>query len=284
MEQERNDREKRDADYRQRADSERWELLDNIQSMVEPVMALLGVVFVALLFVDLSGVVQGTGWSPAVSRAQTAIWVIFIVEFAARLFIAPSKLTFLRTNWFSALSLALPFLRPCRALRLLRTARAARSLSLVRLLGGLNRGMRVLRRAFGGHVFAYVLGLTIVVALGGAVGVWYFDRDRPDSPIQSFGDALWWSTALVTTINNEKFAVSTEARVLAILIRVFAISVFGFITARFATYLIGEAAEESGETENTSTDVAALRHEIALLRAELAEHRTGPPVSHIADR
>jgi voltage-gated potassium channel len=144
--------------------------------------------------------------------------------------------------------------------------------------------MRVLRRAFGGHVFAYVLGLTIVVALGGAVGVWYFDRDRPDSPIQSFGDALWWSTALVTTINNEKFAVSTEARVLAILIRVFAISVFGFITARFATYLIGEAAEESGETENTSTDVAALRHEIALLRAELAEHRTGPPVSHIADR
>jgi voltage-gated potassium channel len=284
MEQERNDREKRDADYRQRADSERWELLDNIQSMVEPVMALLGVVFVALLFVDLSGVVQGTGWSPAVSRAQTAIWVIFIVEFAARLFIAPSKLTFLRTNWFSALSLALPFLRPFRALRLLRTARAARSLSLVRLLGGLNRGMRVLRRAFGGHVFAYVLGLTIVVALGGAVGVWYFDRDRPDSPIQSFGDALWWSTALVTTINNEKFAVSTEARVLAILIRVFAISVFGFITARFATYLIGEAAEESGETENTSTDVAALRHEIALLRAELAEHRTGPPVSHIADR
>jgi len=263
------------------AADERLDLLDNVQAIVEPLMALLGIVFLGLLLVDLSGAAEGSSYAPALSRAQTTIWIIFIIEFGMRFFIAPMKLSFLRSNWLSALSLALPFLRPFRALR---AARAIRSLSLVRLVGGLNRGMRSLRQAFGGHVFAYVVGLTVIVALGGAVGVWYFDRDIDESPIQSFGDALWWSSALVTTINNEMYAVSVEARVLAILLRVFAISVFGFITARFATYLIGQRGSEDDSTSVDDRDsLSALRHEIALLRSELAASRVTAPPTPMAD-
>jgi voltage-gated potassium channel len=79
----------------------------------------------------------------------------------------------------------------------------------------------------------------------------------------------------VTTINNEKFAVSPEARILAILLRVFAISVFGFITARFASYLIGQDTEEKTDagTAASAGEIAALRHEIALLRHELVASR-----------
>jgi voltage-gated potassium channel len=204
------------------------------------------------------------------SRAQTAIWGIFLADFALRFIVAPAKLRFLRGNWLTALSLAVPFLRPLRALR---AVRALRSLSLVRLLGGVNRGMRVLRRISAGNLVAYVVGLTTLVALAGAVGVWYFDRGVEGSSIESFGDALWWSTALVTTINNEKYAVSVEARVIGILMRIYAISVFGYITASIASYLIGRPGDDlRGVTsDGEESDLVALRREIAALRQELRD-------------
>ena len=202
--------------------AERWELLDHLQAIVEPVMIALGVVFLALMLLDYSGFLSGSPREVLLSRAQTFIWAIFVIEFAVRIWIAPDRLRYLRSNWFSALTLALPFLRPFRSLR---AVRALRSINLVRLLGGVNRAMRVLRRVTAGHIVAYVAALSTFVCLAGATGVWYFDRGVEGSPIQSFSDALWWSAALVTTINNEKYAVSGEARVIAILLRIFAISV-----------------------------------------------------------
>lgn len=86
-------------------------------------------------------------------------------------------------------------------------------------------------------------------------GPLYFDRGTAQAPIQSFEDALWWSAAMV----------STESRVIAILLRVFAVSVFGFVTASIANYLIGSA--DTAETHEE--DDVHLRAEIAALRREL---------------
>lgn len=244
--------------------SERSELLDHLQAMLEPLMVGLGLVFLVLLLLDYAGPdlsERGQAW---IDRAVTAIWVAFLADFAVRFVVAPSKLRFLRANWLGALSLALPFLRPLRALR---AARAVRSISLVRLLGGINRGIRVLRRVTRGRQIAYVAALTCLVVLAGAVGALYFDRDIEGAPIRTIGDALWWASALVTTINSEAYAVSPEARVLAILMRIYAVSVFGLVTATIASYLIGTAASPDAEEGKT------LRAEIATLRRELASTR-----------
>lgn len=245
---------------------QRWELLENLQAVLEPAMAGLGLLFLGLLLLDYSAIELSDGASSRLYWALQAIWAIFLIDFAVRLIVAPAKGAFLRSNWLGALSLALPFLRPLRAFR---AARALRSLSLVRFIGGINRGIRVLRAVTRGRQFAWVGALTAVVMIAGAVGVRFFDRGIEDAPIQGFGDALWWSAAMVTTINNELYAVSTEARLLAILMRVFAVSVFGYITASIATYFIGTAQEEAGERKETE----ALRAEIAALRLELAAAR-----------
>lgn len=242
---------------------ERFELLENVQAILEPAMTALGLCFLVLLLLDYTSTGISARNQARLDTALQAIWVIFLLDFAVRFIIAPAKLAFLRQNWLAALSLALPFLRPLRAFR---AVRVLRSLSLVRLLGGINRGIRVLRQVTRGRQFAYVGGLTMLVTLAGAIGALYFDRDTGNAPIQTFGDALWWSAAMVTTINNEKYVVSTEARIIAILMRVFAVSVFGFITASIASYLIGGA--ESGTTP--AQDDAALRTEIEALRRELA--------------
>jgi voltage-gated potassium channel len=254
--------------------AERWELLGHLQRVLEPMMVALGLAFLVLLVIDFSGITlsaEQRGW---LDWALTAIWAAFVVDFLLRLVVAPSKSSFLRANWLSAASLALPFLRPLRALQAIR---AARSLSLVRLLGGANRGMRVLQRVTAGRTLAYVGALTILAALLGAVGVLFFDRYAEGATIRTFGDALWWSAAMVTTINNEKYAVTPEGRVIAILLRVFAVSVFGFITASIASYLIGRRADEQVPVEGNGPvlkdHLTAIRNEQAALRQEVVALR-----------
>ena len=270
-------------DEDRQTDAERWELLAHLQRLLEPMMAALGIVFLILLIIDFAGI--SAEQQPWLDRAMTAIWVAFVVDFLLRLVIAPSKPSFLRENWLSVASLALPFLRPLRALRAIR---AARSLRLVRLLGGANRGMRVLQRVTGGQQIAYVGALTILVTLLGAVGVLFFDRNVEGATIRTFGDAIWWSTAMITTINNEKYAVSPEARVIAVLQRVFAVSIFGLVTAAIASYLVGRQVDEQASASNARAardqDTAAIHAELVALRQELATLRTLIELTEPADK
>lgn len=255
--------------------SERAELLDHVQALLEPLMVVLGVAFLLLLAIDYGGWLNGTGWEGAVSTALDLIWVVFLLDFLLRFWIAPAKRQFLRSNWLGALSVALPFLRPLRAfraLRALRAARATRSLSLIRLLGGVNRGLRLLRRVAASNQALLIGGMIVLVVMSGAVGIWYFDQGEPGSPIRTFGDALWWSAALVTTMNSEKFAVSPEARVIGILIRIFGLSIFGYITATIASYLIGKNASDASDRDVLARQIRALRDEVAELRGQLDPH------------
>ena len=254
--------------------NERFELLEHLHATLEPAMVGLGVVFLGLLLLDYASTDLGARGDLWLGRALQAIWVIFLLDFGVRFVVAPDRVRYLRENWLGAVSLALPFLRPLRALR---AARALRSISLVRLVGGINRGMRVLRRVTRGRQFAYVGALTLLVTVAGAAGVLYFDRDTEGATIRGFGDALWWSAALVTTVNSEKYAVSPEAQVLAILVRIFAVSVFGFVTASIASYLIGQEAEArvpaGDDRSNLQADVRALRAELAVLHREVIQIR-----------
>lgn len=264
------DSEKRVVREQERA--ERFELLDNVQAILEPLMVVLGLVFLGLLVVDYGDLATGQGrvW---LDRALWTIYAVFVFDFVTRFLIAPSKVAFLQDNWLSALSLALPALRPLQALRGLRGLRglrAARSLSLVRLLGGINRGIRVLRRVTRGERFAYFSALSVAVILLSAAGAYYFERGATDSNIRTFGDALWWSSTLVTTVNAEKYAVTIEGRIIGILVRLFALSVFGLLTASIASYFVGKDAEERAAPAAGATAAAELQAELTAVRQELA--------------
>ncbi len=247
--------------------TERFELLEHVQAALEPLMVALGLVFLVLLVVDVAGVGLSAGQRTWAGRAQWTIYGFFVADFALRFAIAPAKLRFLRANWLTALSLVIPFLRPLRALR---AARALRSIRLVRLVSGANRGMRALRRVARGRQFAYVGALTLLVTLLGAVGAWSFDHGAPDASIRTFGDAVWWAATLVTTVNSGLEAATPEARVIAILLRLYAVSVFGYVTAAIASYFVGREVEEREPPAGTRLDTVALNDQVAALRRELA--------------
>lgn len=71
---------------------------------------------------------------------------------------------------------------------------------------------------------------------------------------------------LLTTLGSQYWPYTIEGRILCWLLSVYALAVFGYITATIATYFIGTAPSKPAE----AADVAALRREVESLRSELA--------------
>ena len=81
---------------------------------------------------------------------SATIWVIFVIPFVIELVLAPRKLAYLRSQWLTVLSLALPPLR------------------VLRIALGASMGRRSL---------AYVAALTFLVIVAGAAGMLALERE-----------------------------------------------------------------------------------------------------------
>ncbi len=271
-----------ERDARRELAEERESLREQLFDWLDPVMTILGLVTAILLLVEFAADLspRQAAW---VGRAQQVIWAIFAIEFAVQFILAPRKLHFLRTHWLAAISVVLPAFRVFRALR---AARALRSLRLIRLVGGTNRAMKALRQMLRGRQFGYLVAITLLAVAVSSAGIYVFERDQPEANIVTLGDALWWAACMVTTINNEKYAVSAEGRVLAVLLRVYAAAIFGLVTANIASYFVGKRQEEAAAeasaagapgAASTAEELRQLREEVQRLSLALGARRPEPP-------
>jgi voltage-gated potassium channel len=197
---------------------------------------------VVLSFIWLAVVIAGLIWSDAgiIGIFGTAIWVLFLLEFALRLALAPEKLRFLRTNWLTLIALAVPAARMVRVVPALRAASALRGARLVQIVTSLNRGMIAMRRTMKRRGIGYVALLTIAVIFLGAAGMLAFEPYAGQGQgFSSYGDALWWTAMLVASLGTSYWPESPEGRILCLLIAVYGLGVFGYITATIATVFIG---------------------------------------------
>ena len=148
----------------------------------------------------------------------TIIWIVFIVEFLVRLALAPEKAAFLRRNWITVIALVVPAARLLRAFRIFRVARSVRGLRLVRVVSAANPGMNALRTSMGRRGLGYVLSTTVLVALLGAAGMLAFEpASEVEGGFKGYGDALWWTGMLLTTIGSSFWPQTVEGRLLCFL-------------------------------------------------------------------
>lgn len=255
---------------KQEVDHERRQILEQWERWLEAPLILLGLVWLVLLVLELRW-----GLSPFLETIGTLIWLVFIVDFAVRLFISPDKLQYLRSNWLTAIALILPALRVLRILRIarmLRTVRAARSLRLLRIVTSINRGMRALSASFGRRGFGYVAALSGVVLFAGAGGMYAFEN-QVSGGLNSYGVALWWTAMLLTSIGSEYWPQTAEGRVLCFLLSLYGFGVFGYVTAALASFFIGRDATNAGELAGAGA-VKELSEEIKALRAEVVALRS----------
>jgi voltage-gated potassium channel len=253
---------------------ERYELLQRLEGWLETPMLVLAFVWLVLLIVELV-----RGESPLFNFLGTTIWGIFILDFAVKLLLAPDKVVYLKGNWLTAIALLLPALRifrVFRAFRLLRLARAGRGVRLIRVVSSLNRGMKALGASLSRRGFEYVIALTVLVTFAGAAGMYAFENEAAGGP-NSYGESLWWTAMIMTTMGSEYWPQTVEGRVLCVFLALYAFGVFGYVTAALATFFVGRDADNSDAELAGAKQLAAVRDEVSALRDEIRALSRQPP-------
>src|SRR5436853_5732992 len=155
---------------------ERWRLLHQVVRLFELPMMILGLVWIVLLSIDMVRGLQGR-----LAVFSEIIWILFAIDFALELLIAPKKWVYVKRHWPVAASLAVPALRVVRFARVMHVARAAGTMRFGHTLAALNRAMAALSATLRRRGFAYVALLTVLVILVGAAAIYNFENGVADA-------------------------------------------------------------------------------------------------------
>lgn len=194
-----------------------------------------------------------------IERIDFAICLIFIADFFARLYKAPTKLSFLKLGWIDLVS-SIPmfdFLRWGRLVRVIRILRILRAFRSTKLLVG----YLFKNRAKG--TFATVATISFVMVIFSSIAILNLEN-TPESNIRTPSDALWWAFATITTVGyGDRFPVTHEGRIIAALLMTSGVGLFGTFTAYVAS-LFMEAEHKKEENE-----IQILIQEVRLLKTQV---------------
>jgi len=251
----------------------REELRERLDRWLDVPLALASIVLVLLALIELGGELAEP-WRGRVAVLGWALWGLFFAEFAVKLALAPSKRAYLKRHPLDVLTLLLPFLR---FLRLLRVLRVTRALPVVRLLIFGGRGSGAALALLGRRRLGQLALVSLMVVLLGAALGYVLEVGAPGAAISGFGDALWWSAALMTTVGSELYPVTPGGRILGFVLALYAVGVFSYFIASIASVFVdldarkkeADAKGSIGQTPLDERDLEALRRILA--KAE------GPP-------
>ena len=184
------------------------------------------------------------------------ICFFFLYDFGIRFHRAKSKLEFLKWGWFDLVS-SIPVygnLQWARAARVVRILRAFRSTKI--LVQFLFEDQRL------GTLGSAVL-IAILMMIFSSIAVLNFET-APDSNIKTAEDALWWAFTTVATVGyGDKYPVTTEGRIVAVLLITSGVGLFGVYTAFVASFFVRERKRED------NLEIKLLIEEVRLLRLQI---------------
>lgn len=175
---------------------------------------------------------QPTGTAnDALSIIQAFIYAFFVLDLVLCLIGAGKDLLtlagflkFVKQNWLAIAAAILPAFR------------AFRVFGVLLVIRGFAPFLRT-RASKVGLVVAVSLPLTLFTA---AVAALEAERGVAGSNINTFGDAIWWSIASVTTVGyGDRFPITPDGRLIASLLMVVVIALFSALTALMAAWVMG---------------------------------------------
>ena len=204
---------------------------ENLLDRLTPAMSALGVLFLL--------VVLGEQFARPDSLASTLLtivgwllWAVFVVEFLARMVVAPSTGRFLRRNWWQVLFLVLPFLR------ILRLVRALRVLRTGRVVSSAVRSSRSIRGVLRGRV-AWLAVVSAITILGSSQLLYGFGN------YDSYGAAL--HAAALASITGEPLGRPDPfAQLLEVLLGIFSVVVFATLAGTVGAYFLDSSRSGAG--------------------------------------
>jgi voltage-gated potassium channel len=217
----------------------------------------------------------GESTSAVLDHIDNLVCLIFFADFFINLYLAPSKLQYLKWGWIDLVS-SIPMidaLRAGRIARIVRILRAFRGIRSARFVAEY-----LVRYRADGAFFGVAL-LSILLVLFSSIAILQVEN-APESNIHSPQDALWWAYATITTVGyGDKYPVTPEGRLIAAVLMTAGVGLFGSFTGLIASWVLKPSRKD---TEQDS-ELAQLREQIAAIERRLAPGLSGERVSHVSD-
>ena len=162
------------------------------------------------------------------------ICVFFLIDFFFRFYQAESKLQFLKWGWIDLISSiptfdALRFGRLLRLIRLIRILRAFRSTKHI---------IDHIYKKKSKGAFTTVVVIAILTLIFSSISILQFE-DAPTSNIKTAEDAIWWAFSTVSTVGyGDKFPVTTEGRIVGVILMIVGGGLFATMSGFFASWFV----------------------------------------------
>jgi voltage-gated potassium channel len=193
--------------------------------------------------------------------ADNALCILFLADFVSNFLRAPNRLRYMVTwGWIDLLSSipALDALRIGRAARLFRIVRVLRALKSARALALFVMS----KRAESAGLAAGLLALLLLVF--GSVAILQVEPAAGGN-IQTAEDAMWWAVTTMTTVGyGDRFPITSEGRLVAVVLMAAGVGVFGTLSGLVAGWFLSPAAKEADD------DAQEIKRLIVELQQQLA--------------
>jgi voltage-gated potassium channel len=152
---------------------------------------------------------------------RVALSVVYGIDLAIRGILARRPVRYALSHPLALVTVFLPPLRVIFSVRLIRS---------------------MFRR---GNLRRFLLA-AVVLVLDGAIIVYLFERNAPNSNIHTLGDSVWWAFVTVTTVGYGDYTpVTVQGRVTACFIMVIGLLTLAVVTAQVASSFVAEGPSRS---------------------------------------
>ena len=199
---------------------------------------------------------------------DTLSCVIFLIDVFVRWKRERWSVNYWRWAWLDVIA-SIPFEPAFRSLQAIRIYRFIRLIRVLKKLSTLTSGTSLNEKLLArpGVAFVMVLFSTMLMV--------EVERSAPNATIKTGGDALWWALTTVTTVGyGDTYPVTTEGRIIAAVMMLIGIALFGSMSAIVTSKLI--LPKETRDHEELRQEMRALHAEIKELRRHLPDKPNDP--------
>lgn len=202
-----------------------------IDDVVMTILALFSVCLLAFeLTTDLTSMQENF-----IIKADTAIALVFLLEWLMRLSFAKEKKRFVKSYWWELLASIPVTTNATQALRAIRLLRVIRVVRLGARVSQIAQASKQLAK------YSYLITISVVflsVSFASSLAFNVFEKGVNPN-VHNLWDSFWWSIVTATTIGyGDIYPQTTGGRITAIFLMMFGIGSLGVLTANVANTLI----------------------------------------------
>jgi voltage-gated potassium channel len=236
---------------------------------LDALVLLLSIYVISALLIELTLPLPETA-RQLMSGLDLVVCAVFFADFSIRFHRAESKLRFMRWGWLDLIScIPVGFFALGRAVRIVQIIRILRAFRSTRMV------VAYLQQHRTSSLFWTAALMALMILLFGMIAILLLETG-PDSTIKTPFDALWWSVTTMTTVGyGDCYPVTTEGRIIGMLLMVIGVGFFGVLTGLFARFFV------EPDFRREDSELRELINEVRQLRERLESIETRPAETHI---